>query len=82
MRLALFPNDDILAREIESWKGFADGLRAEDRKVFCKMLERCYSHIRAINAKGDALPTESVLMSLILSQQKIIDFLVKRSGGK
>ncbi len=81
MTVALFPKDDILAREIESWQGFADGLRAEDRETFRQMLERCYRHVRAINAKGEALPTESVLMSLILSQQQMIEFLIKKSKG-
>lgn len=80
--MALFPGDDVLAREIEAWKGFADGLRAGDRKMFCQMLNQCYRHIEAINAKGEALPTEAVLMSLILSQQQIIEFLMKRLEGK
>ncbi|HJU13576.1 MAG TPA: hypothetical protein VJ792_03895 [Candidatus Nitrosotalea sp.] len=78
--MALFPKDDILAREIESWKGFADGLRAEDQRMFRQMLSKCYRHVRAINAKGEALPTESLLMSLILSQQQLIEFLIKKSG--
>ena len=76
--MALFPRDDVLAREIDAWKGFADGLRAEDRKVFHQMLSQCYKHIRAINARGEAFPTESVLMSLLLSQQQLIEFLLKK----
>ncbi len=75
--MALFPRDDVLAREIEAWKGFAEGLRTEDSKVFNEMLNQCYRHIKAINAKGETLPTEAVLMSLILSQQKMIEFLKK-----
>ena len=80
--MALFPNDDVLAREIEAWNGFADGLRAEDRKIFSQMLNRCYGHIKAINARGEAFPTESVLMSLILSQQQMIEFLMKKLGDR
>ena len=80
--MALFPRDDVLAREIDAWKGFADGLRAEDRKVFSQMLNQCYKHIKAINAKGEAFPTESVLMSLILSQQQLIEFLLKKIKSK
>ena len=30
--MILFPEDDILIREIESWKGFADMLCSEDRR--------------------------------------------------
>jgi hypothetical protein len=80
--MALFPRDDVLAREIDAWKGFADGLRAEDRKVFLQMLSQCYKHIKAINAKGEAFPTESILMSLILSQQQLIEFLIKKIKSK
>jgi len=37
--MSLFPNEDILAKEIESWKGFAESLRPEeDRPLFMKML--------------------------------------------
>jgi len=80
--MALFPRDDILAREIDAWRGFADGLRAEDRKIFHQMLSQCYRHIKAINAKGEAFPTEAVFMSLILSQQQLIEFLLKKIKTK
>ena len=80
--MALFPNDDLLAKEIEAWKGFSDGLRAEDQKIFRQMLKQCYKHIKSINAKGEAFPTESILMSLVLSQQQIIEFLLKKIKTK
>ena len=80
--MTLSPNDDLLAKEIESWKGFADGLRADDQKMFYHMLSKCYKHIRAINAKGDTFPTESLLMSLVLSQQQLIEFLLKKIKSK
>jgi hypothetical protein len=72
--LSLFPNkDDILTREIESWKGFEDALRTqEDRVLFKRMLNDCYKYSTAINAKGELFPTEAVLMSLILQQQKMM----------
>ena len=80
--MALFPKDDLLAREIEAWRGFAEGLRVEDQKIFRQMLNQCYKHIKAINVKGEAFPTESVLMSLILSQQQLIEFLLKQIKSK
>ena len=50
--MVLFPSDfiDILAQEIETWKGFADTLRGEDRSLFLQMLEQCYQYERAINS--------------------------------
>jgi hypothetical protein len=77
--LSLFPDkdDDILTREIESWKGFEDALKTEeDRVLFKRMLNNCYKYSTAVNSKGDLFPTEAVLMSLILQQQKMIDWLI------
>jgi hypothetical protein len=68
--MSLFPNEDILTKEIESWKGFADSLRAEDNELFAKMLNDIYKYVAAINAKGRPFPTEPLLMALLLKQQK------------
>jgi hypothetical protein len=74
--MSLFPNEDILTKEIESWSSFAASLNSEEyREVFNKMLSDCYKYANAINAKGDPFPTDSLLMSLLLSQQKMIDWL-------
>jgi hypothetical protein len=74
--MSLFPNDDILAKEIESWKGFADTLAAEeDRKTFMKMLNDCYKYAKAINAKAQPFPSEPVIMALLFSQHKMIEWL-------
>jgi hypothetical protein len=77
--MAISPKDDILAREIESWNGFAEGLRAEDKKIFQQMLRQCYKHAGAIHRKGEVLPAESILMSLLLSQQRLIEFLLVKT---
>jgi hypothetical protein len=74
--MSLFPAEDILTREIESWRTFAASLNSEEyREIFNKMLSDCYRYTNAINAKGEPFPTDSLLMSLLLSQQKMIDWL-------
>jgi hypothetical protein len=78
--LTLFPNEDILAKEIQSWSGFADALRQEDRVLFLRMLNQCYQYIDSINSKGEYYSTESLLISLIFSQHKIIDWLIKNAN--
>jgi hypothetical protein len=51
--MSLFPNEDILTKEIESWKCFANSLSSkEDRELFQNMLNDCYKYAIAINAKG------------------------------
>jgi hypothetical protein len=74
--MSLFPAEDILTKEIESWRTFANNLNSEEyREIFNKMLSDCYKYANAINAKGEPFPSEPLLMSLLLSQQKIIDWL-------
>jgi hypothetical protein len=81
--MSLFPNEDILTKEIESWSSFAASLNSEEyREIFNKMLSDCYIYANAINIKGDPFPTDSLLMSLLLSQQKLIDWLSAQTLGQ
>ena len=75
--MSLFPDDDILIREIESWKGFADMLCSTDRGLFLQMLNDCYKYSNAINAKGEPFPTEALLMTLVFIQHKMISWSIK-----
>ena len=80
--MSLFPDEDVLTKEIESSKGFADCLPSdEDRKVFMKMLNDCYKYAKAINAKGQPFPIEPVIMTLLFSQHKLIEWLEAQIGG-
>jgi hypothetical protein len=76
--LNLFPTDDILTKLQQQWKGYADALRQEDREAFFTMMEKCYAHAAAINAKGEPFPNEALLMTLVLSQYKMINWLVPK----
>jgi hypothetical protein len=74
--MSLFPTEDILTKEIESWRSFAASLNSEEyREIFNKMLSDCYKYANAINTKGEPFPCDSLLMSLLLSQQKMIGWL-------
>ena len=42
------------------------------------MIEKCYAHAAAINAKGEPFPNEALLMSLVFSQYKMINWLVPK----
>jgi hypothetical protein len=77
--LSLFPNEDILTKEIQSWTAFVDSLSSkEDRELFKSMLNDCYKYVAAINAKGEPFPAEPLIMALLLSQHKMIDWLTKQ----
>ena len=69
--MSLFPNEDILTKEIESWKCFVNSLSSkEDRKLFTSMLNDCYKYATAINAKGQPFPTEPLIMALFFHNIK------------
>ena len=78
--LTLFPNEDILTREIQAWNGFAEALREEDRVLFLRMLKQCYKYVDSINSKGEYYSTESLLISLIFVQHKIINWLINNGN--
>jgi hypothetical protein len=80
IELTLFPNEDILTREIQAWSGFADALREEDRVLFLRMLKQCYEYVDSINSKGEYYSTESLLISLIFVQHKIINWLINNGN--
>ena len=76
--MSLFPDEDVLTKEIESWKGFIDKLPSdEDKAVFTKLLSDCYKYSVAINnhAQLHPFPSESLIMSLLLTQHKLINQL-------
>ena len=66
-------------KEIESWKCFVNSLSSkEDRELFQNMLNNCYKYATAINSKGRPFPAEPLIMALLLSQHKMIDWLIKQ----
>jgi hypothetical protein len=56
---------------------FADALHDFDRKAFNSMLDfaRQYFEVPAATRMGDKSPTETLLMSIMLAQQKLILWL-------
>ena len=76
--MSLFPDRDTVGRLKEAWRGYADVLRQEDREAFLTMVEKCYAHAAAINAKGEPFPNEALLMSLVFSQYQMINWLVPK----
>ena len=80
--MSLFQNgEDILTKEIESWKDFEYALREENRILFDKMLSECQEnqdYVRAANSKGESYTAESLFMALIFQQQKMISQLIAK----
>jgi len=65
-----------LKDEIDSWRPYAEALRLEDREVFREMLNSVTaSYTEAIDRAERGYDTESVMMSILLNQQKTIGWL-------
>ena len=62
----------ILNQELDKWYNFSFVLRKKNRILFEEMLQSSYKYSSSINAKGKEFSTESLLMSLIFDQNKIL----------
>jgi hypothetical protein len=69
--MGLFPDEDVLTKEIETWRGFIDKLPTdEDKVVLAKLLNDCYKYSVAINIHAQIhLFPESLIMAF-LAQHK------------
>jgi hypothetical protein len=65
-------SDKEVMEELESWKGFGDALKAEDRELFTEMLRQCYEYIPSMHAKASPFSAEALLMSILFTQHKKI----------
>jgi hypothetical protein len=72
--------NNVLTKEIESWSKFEYALREEDRILFNKILNECRKeeYTKAFNAKSAYNSTESLFMTLIFEQQKMISKLIDK----
>jgi hypothetical protein len=78
--MSALKDDEILAREIESWKGFEYALRKPNATLFNKMLTECLEneeYAAAFRSKGPQDSAESLFMALIFHQQKMICKLIE-----
>ncbi len=66
--------ENIIAKEIESWSNFEYSLREEDRILFSKMLNEYpkEEYSKSFDAKGEYHSSESLFIALIFKQQKMI----------
>jgi hypothetical protein len=71
--------ENILAKEVKSWKGFEYALREPNAILFNKTLKECLEneeYTSAFKTKGPQYSTESLFMALIFQQQKMISELI------
>jgi hypothetical protein len=67
-----------LRDEIESWTPFLESLRPEDKELFKEMIQRSWDYADSVEVCGEEYITEAFLVSLLVSQQKKINFLANQ----
>ena len=72
--MSLFPNEDILALERICGK-LTNGRR---QNIVYENVNDCYKYAKTINTNGEPFPSESMIMGLLFSQHKIIEWLEGR----
>jgi len=66
-----------LEDEMHKWNGFAKALRIEDREAFEALMDACRSYASAGSNATQPIIFEPMVMSILLSQQKMIMRLKK-----
>ena len=64
-----------MEREIKKWKKFQDALRKEERKLMERILNYSRKHISAGSQTSRPEPFRTMLMSVLLEQEKEIQSL-------
>jgi hypothetical protein len=65
-------NSIILQKELDKWNSYSSILRKQNRDLFNQMLQSSYKYSNAIDSKGENYATESLLITMIFEQYKII----------
>ena len=75
-------NDNIITKEVVSWKGFEYALRQPNASLFNKMLseylENKEEYVSAFKSRESQHSAESLFIALIFQQQKMISKLIQQ----
>ena len=71
-----------LDREVQRWSGFARALRKDDRIVFEQLMDVCRNYASAGSNSIRPVLFESMVMCILLDQQKFLNRLKKELCNK
>ncbi|MCP5097101.1 MAG: hypothetical protein GY943_16250 [Chloroflexi bacterium] len=78
MGRTLATTNQLILNEIENFKHFRRALRATDQQLFDELFVAARQHTAAISMANHALPLESVLLAILLEQQRRLRLLESR----
>ncbi len=82
MGRTLATTNQLILNEIASFNNFRRALRADDQKLFDAVFAAARQHTAAISLADHALPFESVLLAILIEQQRRIEQLENRVNDR
>lgn len=82
MGRTLQTTNQLILQEIANFNNFRRALRVEDQKLFDALFAAARQHTAAISLADHALPFESVLLAILIEQQRRIEKLETRLNGR
>lgn len=82
MGRTLATTNQLILNEIASFNNFRRALRADDQKLFDAVFAAARQHTAAISLADHALPFESVLLAILIEQQRRIEQLENKANGR
>jgi hypothetical protein len=73
---------NLIDAELSSWSKFRRGLRKEDQEVFDEIFRAAKLHLAENFYAMRAVPFESMMMSILIEQQKAIKRLEEKISAK
>ncbi len=70
----------VLQAEVDSWSKFRRGLRKEDQDAMDELFRAAHMQLAGSAYAARAIPFESVAMSMLLAQQRMIRELKEELG--
>ncbi len=78
MGRTVLPYSQVLEREYQDWKKFRRGLRREDQLVLDRLFDLARLHTQAGAYASRPWPMETILISILLEQEKALAGLRER----
>jgi hypothetical protein len=70
--------NQLILNEIANFNNFRRALRADDQRLFDAVFAAARQHTAAISMADHALPFESVLLAILIEQQRRIEQLERQ----
>jgi len=82
MGRTLQTTNQLILNEAANFNNFKRALRVDDQKLFDALFAQARQHTAAISMADHALPFESILLAMLIEQQRQIEALQKKLDAR